>query len=59
VSLRLANAAGQVVRAIDPPAEGVGPHRGRLDTTGLAAGVYFLDLELGTTRWSRRLTLVP
>jgi hypothetical protein len=54
VGIRLANAGGQVVR------EGSWTHHrgGRLDTTGLAPGVYFLELQVGEARWSRRLILL-
>ncbi len=56
---RLTNARGQVVRTSGPLSGAAGVHFSRIDTSGLSAGVYYVDLDGGEGHSRRSVAIVP
>lgn len=55
----LTNTAGKIVRELPAITYPAGTHTFSWNTTGLAAGVYFINLEAGGTFSSHRIVVVP
>jgi len=58
VRLTLYNSAGQTVRTLYDGFEVEGSHEYHLDATGLAAGIYLVELNTGSIRQVQRLILL-
>ena len=55
----LTNTAGKIVRELPAITYPAGTHTFSWNTTGLAAGVYFINLEAGGAFSSHRIVVVP
>ncbi|MEP0548657.1 MAG: choice-of-anchor V domain-containing protein [Rhodothermales bacterium] len=57
VTVTLYDGVGRVVRVLEDGARGAGDHTARVEASGLAAGVYFVEVRTPDARMSRPLTL--
>jgi hypothetical protein len=58
VRLMLYDASGRLVRVVSQGRQDIGPHTATLDADGLAAGVYLLRLDTGSSADARSVKLV-